>query len=397
MFDETIAHPVKGRIAIAELEEGEAVLILTSIPTFGISKVRELIRCFGSGKQALQATALEIEGLSGFGPKASEVWKQWPFQENWKQNLLLVAKQNVELVPFSSSNYPKALLDISDAPVLLYVKGEFKPIDQRAIAIVGTRQASIYGLEMARRLAYGLAGLGFTIISGLSRGVDTAAHKGALECGRSIAVIGSGLANIYPTENLALASQMQNSGAILSEFSMGMPPNRLNFPQRNRIVCGMALGTLLIEAPLKSGAMITMEMARQQGKPLFVLPGRADMESFRGNHALIKQGKGHLVEEVRDIADHFNFFFEPLPQKESLYHSHRNFQLKGGIKLDLNAEEQELWNLFPNHEISIEQLLSMTTFPMSKVNGLLMSLVLKGLLKEFPGKLYIKSGKWQKH
>jgi DNA processing protein len=258
------------------------------------------------------------------------------------------------------------------------MQGELLKEDQRCLAIVGTRQASVYGQEMAHRLSRELAQAGFTIVSGLARGIDTAAHRGALEKGRTLAVLGSGLACIYPTENIALAGAIRQQGALISEFAMATPPDRQNFPQRNRIVSGMTLGTILIEAPQQSGAMLTVERALNQGRPVFALPGRVDQDSFRGNHALIKERKAELIENVEDILKNFEcslpLVFKPTQK----------------LPFRLEKEEEELLRQMPIQEISVEELVAHIQWPVAKLNGLLMSLVLKKIVKEYPGKIYKK-------
>lgn len=379
-FQSTLQHPVKGLIAISDLEEAEALAILCSLPALGLIKSKQLINHFGSARNALLTPSQEIALLPGFGPKICQGWEQWPAQRNWQHNLALVDAAKAELVPWTSPHYPKRLLEISDHPLLLYMKGKPLACDQKCIAIVGTRQASIYGMEMARQFAGDLAALGYTVVSGLARGVDTAAHAAALEHGRTIAVIGSGLSDIYPAENQALSERIAQQGVLMSEFPMATPPDRQNFPQRNRLVSGMTMATLLIEAPVKSGAMITMQKGLAYRKKLFALPGRLDHPNFSGNHALIKSGQAQLVESARDIAESFEDLFgiAPIGQKID----------KKVITLD--KEELELLKWLPNSEFSSEEIAASTQWPAAKLNVLLMSLVLKKILREFPGRLYKK-------
>lgn len=376
----TLHHPLKGVIDIHELEEAEALAILCSLPTLGLIKAKQLINHFGSARTALQAPSNEIAILPGFGSKICQVWEQWPTQHNWQRNLTLADAAKAELVPWNSPLYPKRLLKIPDHPLLLYMKGKPLACDQKCIAIVGTRQASIYGMEMARQFAADLAAFGFTVVSGLARGIDTAAHVAALEYGRSIAVIGSGLSDVYPAENHALSERISQKGVLMSEFPMATPPDRQNFPQRNRLVSGMTLATLLIEAPFKSGAMITMEKGLTYGKKLFALPGRLDNPNFSGNHALIKSGQAQLVENARDIANSF----------EDLFGSTTVSQKNAKPVILLDKDELELLKWLPNSEFSSEEIAASTQWPAAKLNVLLMSLVLKKVLREFPGRLYKK-------
>lgn len=361
------------------LEELEALLILSSLPHLGSVKIRLLMQHYGSASAALQAPLVELEAFPGFGPKILQGWKMGLEEKQWKQNLILAERLQAQLIPFTSPHYPKRLLEIVDYPLVLYVQGTLLKEDQRCLAVVGTRQASIYGQEMAKQLSRELAHAGFTVVSGLARGIDAVAHQGALEKGRTIAVLGSGLACLYPSENVALAGAIRQQGALISEFAMATPPDRQNFPQRNRIVSGMTLGTILIEAPQQSGAMLTVERALNQGRPVFALPGRVDQDTFKGNHALIKEGKAELVENVQDILKNFTDCSLPL-----VFKSVRQ-------TVPLEKEEEELLRQMPTQETSIEELVTRIQWPIPKLNALLMSLVLKKIVKEYPGKIYKKN------
>jgi DNA processing protein len=335
---------------------------------------------FGSAIDALQADANDLEPFPGFGDKIRSQWNTHRKNSEWKKHIEVALNNKTEMIPFTSPKYPKRLLELPDHPILLYVQGNLDPVDQRSIAIVGTRASSIYGNEMAQNISADLAARGFTVVSGLARGVDTYAHQGALSRGRTIAVIGSGLANIYPPENIRLAAKIAEKGAIMSEFPMLTPPDRQNFPQRNRIVSGMTLGTVLIEAPEKSGAMITMHKAFLQQRPLFALPGRVDNENFKGNHLLIKSGKAQLVENAYDIASAFESLlsFKPEP-------------FKGDFPIfSLESEEKDLLKVFPSEEVSFDTLAANSQLHASKLTVLLMSLIIKKVVREFPGKRYKK-------
>lgn len=357
------------------MNELEAFAVLTSIPNLGAIKIRLLIEHFGSALEALKVSNTDLNALPGFS-RVITSWQNWKKDKVWKQDLELVDKYKIQLIPYTHPNFPKALLEIPDHPALLYVQGTLKPQDQHSLAIVGTRHASIYGNEMAESISKQLAANGFTIVSGLARGIDTSAHKGALERGRTLAVIGSGLANLYPPENQSLANSIAQNGALISEFPMMTSPDRQNFPQRNRIVSGMTKGTILIEAPIKSGAMITMDRALQQKKKLFALPGRADCDNFRGNHKLIKNGQALLIENGQDVASHFQELF--------------SIQATPRASPRLDREEQALIDLMPKEEITIDLLATLTPYPIQQINRILMGLVLKKAIKEFPGKIYKK-------
>lgn len=361
------------------LTELEALVILTSIPQLGSVKIRAMIQYFGSAQAVLDADP-DVLTSSRLDPKVIQGLRQWKQDPSWKQNLDLVERRGVSLMPYNSPHYPKRLLEIPDYPVLLYVKGTLVEADQHGIAVVGTRFASIYGKEMAEAISNKLAKAGVTVVSGLARGIDTAAHEGARRSGRTIAVIGSGLANIYPHENQILAEVMTENGALISEFPMNTPPDRQNFPQRNRIVAGMTMGSLLIEAPIKSGAMITMDRAATYRRKLFALPGRADCEDFRGNHSLIKSGQAMLVESAQDVLKSFEHLFDLAECKASL----------SAALTNLEQEEQDFLKLLPNGEFSIDEIMQITKLPVMKINVLVMGLVLKKAMKEFAGKIYRK-------
>lgn len=365
------------------MSEIEAFAILASIPNLGAVKIRLLMGHFGSAIAALQAPTSELSNLPGF-ERLIPHWEAHLKNGAWKNDLALAQKNDVQIIPYTSPQFPKSLLEIPDHPAILYVHGNLKCLEQRTIAIVGTRNASIYALEMAHTISQTLAANGFTVISGLARGIDTAAHRGALTSGCTAAVIGSGLACIYPAENQGLAKELSHKGALISEFPMNTPPDRQNFPQRNRIVSGLSQATVLIEAPIKSGAMITMDRARLHKRKLFALPGRADSDSFRGNHMLIKSGQAQLIENAEDIMQHFDGLFLPM-------------SIDNRPPASLDPEETRLYEKMPQMEVSIDELATLSALPIQQVQRILMSLILKKAIKEFPGKVYKKLVSGHKH
>lgn len=339
-----------------------------------------MIHHFGSPAEAAQADPKEIQELPGFGPKIIQSWRDSLGKPVWKNTWDLAERLGVQIIPYTSSVYPKRLRGIVDFPLILYVKGTLIPADHRSLAVIGTRQASIYGLEMTRKITGDLSRAGFTIVSGLARGIDTAAHAVACEQGRTLAVLGCGLGHLYPRENERLAETIISRGALISEFPITTPPDRQHFPQRNRIVSGMTLGTILMEAPKQSGAMITVGQALSQGRKVFALPGRADQDNFKGNHELIKNDQAQLIENSQDVIMQFDDLLGPLSFKSSVQ---RAFP-------QLEKEEADFIQLLPAEELSIEDIASQTKLPMAKVNVLLFSLVLKKMIKEYPGKIYKK-------
>lgn len=362
------------------MKEIEALVILSSTPSLGSVKIRLLVQHFGSAINAITVDAYEVGQLPGFSPKIMENWGRWNRNDEWKREFDLAAQHGVSLITYKDPEYPKSLLELPDYPILLYFKGALKALHNCPIAIVGTRHASIYGSEMAKSIASEIARQRCSVVSGLARGIDTAAHEGALESGQTIAVIGSGLADIYPRENRKLAERIVENGLMISTFRMATPPDRLNFPQRNKIVAALSLGTLLIEGAVDSGAMLTMQSALVLKKKLFALPGRVDVENFHGNHRLIKSGQALLVENGTEVVAAFGDLFPTIPVGP----------LKGAQRAMLEKDEIEFLNEMPAGEVSFDHLLSISKLPVQKLSVLLMSLILKKVIKEFPGKQYIK-------
>lgn len=356
------------------LTELEALTILSGAPSLGSIKIKQLIQSFGSALDAIE-NVCDWGHLTSFKNYPISKWKTWYEEGKWLENLELVHRLQVKIISYNDPIYPQRLLEIPDHPLLLYLKGTLLEGDQNNVAIVGTRNASIYGVEMAEMISADLANMGFTIVSGLARGIDTYAHKGALKFGRTIAVIGSGLANIYPRENYNLATEIINAGSIISEFPMNTPPDRQNFPQRNRIVSGLSQASILIEAPIKSGAMNTMDRAFSQNRKLFAIPGRADQENFQGNLLLLKKNKAQLVQSAQDVAYHIN-------------NSYNYVESKKKIKILLDNNEENFLSLLPKEELSIDKIEHLSRLPIQEINVLLISLLLKNAIKEYPGKIY---------
>lgn len=368
-------------------DELKALVMLNHFTYLGSVKIRLLLSHFKSAVDALRSPIADIAQLPGFGPKIVASWKEGLDSHSWEQDLALVERYHAQLIPFTSPLYPKRLKQIPDFPLILYVMGQLTPSDQKSISIVGTRQPSLYGQEMALKISRDLGAQQYTIVSGLARGIDTAAHCGALESerGRTLAILGSGLANIYPRENSDLAKKICARGAIISEFPMNTAPNKQHFPQRNRIVSGLSLGTFLVEAPGSSGAMQTAEKALEQNRPVFTLPGRADQVYYRGNHSLIKKGKAQLIEEASDIMEHFDHQINPSLFDMPVFTP----------CIKLNEEEKILLDCLPDYELSIEEIVKQMQWPVAKLNALLMGLVMKKVMKEFPGKIYKKAANFQ--
>ncbi|MBU3934057.1 MAG: DNA-processing protein DprA [Candidatus Omnitrophica bacterium] len=298
---------------------------------------------------------------------------------------ILSAKNKIRALHLTGEGYPTNLKYIYDPPPDLYIKGNIIPQDNIAIAIVGSRQASYYGLKNAQELAFELAAGGITIISGLARGVDSAAHRGALKAkGRTIAVLGSGLNMIYPVENKGLAEEISRNGAVISEFPQDTPPHRQNFPRRNRIISGLSLGVLVVEAAKRSGALITVGFALEQGREVFALPGKIDSFTSQGTHDLIKQG-AKLVESAEDIIEEL----EPL---KSCRINQTKSESRTKIEPNLPEEEKQIYSYLSSEPLHIDELAQKVNLSYGRLLTCLLKLEYKKLVKELPGKAFVRDG-----
>lgn len=274
-------------------------LRLALIPAIGPIKARQLLARFREPGNILTASAREIASV--LGDSVAEAIDQQRKRIDLGRQLELIDKYQVRILSWDDPAYPVNLKNIFDPPLVLFLRGEILPEDNVSVAIVGTRMATIYGMNMARKISSQLGQLGITIISGGARGIDTAAHQAILGIkGRTITVLGCGVDVTYPLENLRLFEQIIQTGALISEFPMGSLPLRQNFPRRNRIISGLSMGVVVIEAPSKSGAIITACTALEQGREVFCVPGQADSFTMKGSHQLLKEG-AKLVEDVDDI------------------------------------------------------------------------------------------------
>ena len=281
-------------------------------------------------------------------------------------------KLGIEILPWGSERYPILLRETADPPLVLYVKGNMEDADQASAALVGSRHPSLYGKEQARRFSEELANSGLTIVSGFARGIDRAGHEGALSVshGRTLAVLGSGLDVIYPKEHQSLYEEIAGRGAVLSEFALGAAPLPENFPKRNRIIAGLTLGTVVIEAHSRSGSLITARLAAEEGREVFALPGRVDQWGSRGTHRLIKEG-AVLVESPEEVFEALSPQLWPLASIAPFGES-------------LNEEEQVLLNLFRQKSLTLDQMAKETKRPISLIASLLTRLELKRALRKRP-------------
>lgn len=354
----------------------------------------KMIKHFGSVERVLGASVSELAKIDGVGFKTAERIVSSRDKFNPEAELDSARKLGVWLVNLADERYPPVLKRIYDPPPVLYVKGSLGRQDNLAMSIVGSRHCSIYGKEQASRFAHFLGSAGFTICSGMARGIDTAAHQGALSAGgRTIAVQGCGLARIFPPENKKLFEMIAGSGACVSELPLQTEPLAVNFPPRNRIIAGLSLGTIVIEAAPRSGALITAKAALDYDREVMAVPGRIDSPLSKGAHQLIKQG-ATLIESVEDIMEALGQIGEQLQEhvtdsaEKALAKAERSLFDKERLKL--SDAEKKIYDYLTKEHTHIEQIIAETNLTPGVVNATLISLRLKGLIKQFPGSLFAK-------
>lgn len=383
----------------AEQQEGwREWLALRSVPGVGNVTYRILLEHFGS-PQAVLATPLATLTAAGVQAKVARAitsFDQWQTVETELQRL---ASVNVYLVTRADAEYPQNLTHVHDPPPFIYVRGSLQPADHVAIAIVGARAASAYGRGVAKDLARGLAAHGITVVSGLARGIDAEAHRAALDAGgRTLAVLGSGLDVIYPREHTTLAQEMSQNGAVISEFPLGSQPEASHFPHRNRVISGLSLGTVVIEAAEKSGSLITARCALEQNREVFAVPGNITASRSRGPHQLIKQG-AKLVESVDDILSEIAPALRPQAQQG---HAVQPDSRHGGQAepllpfspppVDLEPDEAVLVELFDGEPLHVDVLIARSKLGSGRVLAVLLGLELKGIVTQLPGTHFIRAG-----
>jgi len=368
------------------MTDKERLLILNMIDEIGGVRLQNLLRHFGSVEEIFKADKKALEEVENIGPGIATRLFDSIRTIDIRRELELIEKHNIKVLTFLDKEYPENLKNIHSPPIVLYIKGAIHPEDKFAISIVGSRMASIYGLQQAERLAFELASHGLTIVSGLARGIDSSSHRGALKAkGRTIAVLGSGLANIYPEEHISLTEEISQNGAVISEFPMSTIPARGNFPRRNRIISGLSLGVVVVEASEKSGALITVDFALEQGKDVFAVPGKVDSITSRGTNRLIKQG-ARLVESSKDILDELKV---RCPNNKGDFELSEVSLEKPETQL-LDKGEALVYNLLSDEPKHIDELSEATGMNIGQLSQVLFSLELKRFARQLPGKNFVK-------
>jgi len=345
----------------------------------GPVRVRSLEAALGSVDAVMTASVDELMRADGIGPEVARGIVHQRDAIDPEREIARARKLGCRLLTRPDSEYPESLAEIYAPPLALYVRGTIEKQDRHAIAIVGTRRPTHYGLTVADRLAYQLARVGFTVVSGLARGIDTAAHKGALKAGgRTLAVIGSAMDCLYPPENKPLADRIEKSGAVLSEFPLGREPDRTTFPYRNRIVSGLSMGVVVVEAGLGSGALQTADQALEQGRAVFAVPGRIDTAAAKGCHRLIRNG-ATLVEDVDDILREFEFLIPPEKKEKAAALDQRP-------QMVLSDEEQAIVRGLWDGGLDMDSLTRKVGLKSAAVSSLLIGLEMKRVVRMLPGR-----------
>lgn len=298
----------------------------------------------------------------------------------------------IKKIAVNDAGYPEILKSIHDPPPQLYVNGSFKEEDRNAVAIVGSRRATRYGLEMAEKLAFEIAIRGITVVSGMARGIDSAAHRGALKAkGRTIAVMGSGHGHIYPPENKELYSRISGSGAVVTEFEDDEMPLSWHFPMRNRIISGLSLGLVIVEAARNSGALITADYALEQGREIFAVPGKISSVTSAGTHELIKDG-AKLVQSADDILEELKLFkAEPAAgEKLGLINEKISKKTRAYIYNSLTDDERKVYKVLSDEPVYIDELVKGSKVKLDKALSVVLSLEMKKLIRELPGKQFVR-------
>ena len=352
---------------------------LSSIPGIGRVTFRKLVALFGSPEKALSASVDDLRKIGGLSDKIVAAIGSFPWQEHAAREITKAAEANVAIITADSPAYPASLRNTPDAPVYLYVKGTLQSSDANSIAIVGTRKPTHYGMTVTRRLAGDLSSAGFTIVSGMARGIDTQAHRGALASrGRTIAVLGCGINVVYPPENKGLMEEIGKSGAVVSENPFGTQPESGYFPSRNRIISGLSRGTVIIEAAEDSGSLITANYTLEQGRKLYAVPGNIGSLTSKGTNSLIKQG-AILVEGVEDILRNLGV----QKQDEAPAMQARPLPV-------LTEDESTVLCCITNEPKHIDIIMNESRANAGKLGGVLINLELKGLAKQLPGKYFVR-------
>jgi DNA processing protein len=351
-------------------------IALSLLPDVGPARARKLLSVFANPEMIFRAGFDDLRQVDGIGAVVAKKIRDFSSWGDIGRQISEMEAMDIKVISLQESSYPEMLKEIDDAPVVIYARGDILPNDKFAIAIVGSRRLTQYGTSVAEKISEDLAACGFTVVSGMARGVDSISHRGALRAGgRTIAVLGSGLDIPYPPENKTLMEDIVKSGCALSEFPPGTPPEKENFPRRNRLISALSLGVLVVEATLDSGALITARYAAEQGREVFAVPGNITSRCSEGTNELLRRG-AILVRRAEDIVE------ELAPVLKGFLRTRDN------IRENISDEEKRLCNLLSGEPKQIDVISRESGLASSKALGILLGLELKGAVKQITGKRF---------
>jgi DNA processing protein len=354
-------------------------IALSMLPDIGPVGARKLLSVLGTPERIFNSEFDALLAVEGIGINRARNIKEFSSWKDVEKQIKVLEKSEIKAVSFDDTSYPEMLREIEDAPVVVYIKGDIQPQDRYAIAVVGSRKPTHYGTSVAEKISEELASMGFTIVSGMARGIDALSHTGAIRAGgRTIAVLGSGLDVPYPPENKMLMDKIAGSGCVMSEFPPGTLPEKENFPRRNRLISGLSLGVLVIEATSDSGSLITARYALEQGREVFAVPGSITAPTSEGTNGLIRSG-AMLTRKAEDIVE------ELAPVLKGFIKS------KDKIRIEVTDEEKKICDLLSGEPKQIDIISRESGLPTSKVLGILLGLELKGAVKQTTGKRFYLS------
>lgn len=374
-------------MAIAVPEAVRDLLTLSLVPGIGPRLTAALLERFGSAAAALRASIAELSAIPFITPRLAESIQQAPQRSDTAAELERVEKHGIRLIALGGPEYPPALATIPDPPYLLYIRGSLTAADANAVALVGSRHCTDYGRRVAARLASGLVRAGVTVISGLARGIDGAAHRAALEAGgRTLAVLAGGLSRIYPPEHAGLAREVETSGALLTEAKMEQEPLAGLFPVRNRIISGLSKVIVLIEAAQKSGALLTAHHAGDQGRTVMAVPGSVEAASSGGVHDLIRKG-AVLCRGVEDILEELHGVSAMAVIEKKATSAPAPPPAPSGPPQGLDEDQRRIWEML-TATCHLDQLVQQLGLSVPQVSGALMMMEMKKAVRRLPGNRY---------
>jgi len=383
--------------------ELEAMIALNMLPDIGPLRMARLVQYFKTALNVLNATTAELCHIEGIGPRIAATIRDWKKHGDPGAELELAQTAGIEILAVNDERYPALLAEIPDPPPLIYVRGKIEALQNNPpnLAVVGTRRPSDYGRKMARHFGESAALAGITVVSGLARGIDTVVQQATVDGGgQAVAVLGSGLGHIYPQENVTLARQIAETGAVISEFPMRTAPSRLTFPVRNRLIAGLCLHTLVVEAAYKSGALITAEQALEQGRNVMAVPGQADNPQSRGCHALIRDG-ALLVERFNDVMDEISMpkqhSEQTQTQKKTRAPQNINQKISNAqtdsTPIVLSEIEQTVIAGIPDGGTELDAMIADSKLGIAKIMSCLTQLEMKGIVERLAGNRIAKTTK----